>query len=147
MNRSRLRREYSGRRALSLLAAVVCIVAQLAGAAHFALVPHSVCAEHGELVHGAAHSASTAAARADGASGAVIRSAGDSDADHGHDHCTVTSHRVDARHVERVVIAVTEPRAAIEPTAVLEPNCTPVPVPRALLLLMAPKSSPPLRRS
>ncbi len=134
-------------RALVLLVAALCAVVQLAGAAHFLVVRHTVCPEHGELVHEGAGHASAAGraplARADRQL-ATVDATGGSEEDHAHDHCALLSQRVDSLAAARVsyVLTASSPAPAIE-----APGFAPrelAPVRRSTLLLYAPKSSPPL---
>jgi hypothetical protein len=46
----------SSRRA-AVLGVALCLLVQAAGAVHFGLVPHAICADHGELVDVVVHSA------------------------------------------------------------------------------------------
>jgi hypothetical protein len=44
--------KYRGSRLLALPLVLVCVLAYLGSAAHFVLVQHRTCLEHGEVVHG-----------------------------------------------------------------------------------------------
>jgi hypothetical protein len=122
--------------------ALVCVLAQLASAAHFVLVGHGVCSEHGELVHegeGSAHSFDSARERgakpADAHTALVTEVVGD------HDHCTLLCERR-----ERLALPPQNfcdaPLPHDEATATLT-GTTSAGVPAVPLLLVAPKGSPP----
>jgi hypothetical protein len=128
-------------RALSLVVAGLCVLAQLAGAGHFLLVSHTVCLEHGELIHGAAHHEVTPVKAETQRS--ALEAADDADDDHGHDHCVLPSHKSDADAVARATrVATARPTAPVLELVVPEARAAVVP-PRARILLVAPKSSPP----
>ena len=136
-------------RTLMLLVAFGCSVLQLESAVHFVLVHHSVCQEHGELVHGesghdlgqAVPPVAAAAGEGDHASVSVEpTAAADS---HDHDHCLGAAARHASSAAPRLALrlAVAPRRAMV--TAVASRGEAPAPLPRQWLLLLAPKNSPP----
>lgn len=72
-------------RALAALIALLLSASSLAQVAHFSLIPHAICAEHGELVELAAGDHARVETR--GAGHDAQASAPDEDTDPGHDHC------------------------------------------------------------
>jgi hypothetical protein len=127
--------------------ALFAVGGQLAGVVHLALVPHTVCAEHGELVHAeqgasvhaggadatsanAAHVATTAAYRAGHAA---------ESADH-HEHCFVSALR---RQSSAVAPAQASPQLAPLAGCQATTLLTAATAPAIPLLALAPKSSPP----
>ncbi len=117
------------------LAALLVAGAPIAKAAHFLLVPHSIC-EHGELVH--AHlTASTHPSKHSSVSGGE---SGDEEGGLDHEHCVaVTQARVSATSSpEGALLAVLDP----EPPVVLHP-CGASYVSAHAILFRAPKTSPP----
>ncbi len=124
------------RACIGALASALALL-QLLGLAHFLLVPHEVCADHGELVNGhadvsAVHHAVTRGAVLDHAE------AGDRYAA-GHDHCSVFVHQRSRALVGPTTAAPTPVAPA---PSLLAPVEHEVPAPVAVLFF-APKSSPP----
>jgi len=118
------------------LAVVLCVVtAWMAQIGHFALVEHTLCSEHGELVHGDGHGHASAAT-ADAAEQQQASNA--ADLDHEHDHCHAVSDdsvvQATAAELEHELIAWT--LVAWMPTS----N---VVVDGSRRFAMAPKNSPP----
>lgn len=121
-----------------LWCALVAMLAFGAELGHWALLSHSVCAAHGEIVHGdEAHAHGHAAAelgdedeRSD-----TLATSGDDDDDH--EHCGAVTHEAHACSVQEPVLAE---RLAWHPAAWR-------PVPSHLVatrrFLLAPKTSPP----
>lgn len=128
----------------------LALVAQFSQSAHYALVSHSVCSEHGELVHGRGHLAVDP--RRGAPSGIAqdmqrdeepsVAAGAHNDADDAHEHCPVMSHQRE--------------RAVLPPVDVV--NIVPLPPDVATILdvvapltadplLTAPKSSPPVENA
>lgn len=128
----------------AFLTALLCLVAQVAGAAHLALVSHVRCFEHDALVHaesGKGHDRAAALERLAaglGASGVPADTA-----QHADDHCFVVGLRRREHWVPtRTRIRLPEPPA-------LASTSFPAPRPEILvgpvaLLRFAPKASPPV---
>ncbi|MBL8952796.1 MAG: hypothetical protein JNK82_18590 [Myxococcaceae bacterium] len=112
----------------------VGLVAQLTSFGHMA-TPHQVCAEHGELVHGADAAGQPAIAIADDdvVTAALPATAGDQ-----HDHCDLLA---DARRqlVSQAAVSTFAPQPAPDGSSVLESAHAA----QVALLAVAPKSSPP----
>jgi hypothetical protein len=124
-----------------LACALACgaVVAQLTGFAHLALVPHSVCAEHGELIH-SEHGSSAVPSPAPVAAGqALVSAAHQSEGAHSHDHCASVAARreraVPARSITVTVCASAELQSfalvsglgptAVKPVFGYAPKCSP----------------------
>jgi hypothetical protein len=128
------------------LTALLCLAAQVLGFAHLALVRHTTCLEHAEIVHApAATPAQAAAARA--RAGLTVRGdPGEAEGEgHDDDHCLiVASRRRDLASLgSHALTAIDEQPDAVAPVrAVHEEPAPPVP-----LLFLAPKSSPPSART
>lgn len=128
----------------ALLVAIACAAAQLSSTLHFALVAHTVCDEHAELIHesegGHHHSHATRAPEPQVPAGqANVVATGAHDDDHA--HCATFSDRrerlaVAPRTLDAIVLA---PPASSELKLQDGARGSPV-IP---LLLQAPKSSPP----
>lgn len=124
--------------------ALVCLVLQLASAAHFLVATHAVCPEHGEVVDthpGAGQLATGAAERTDrvGITSAVGH---EGLAEHEHEHCLAASERRDALGLAPQPQWV-DP-AGPRPDDVLHPEHERASTSVAVLRF-APKSSPPRR--
>jgi hypothetical protein len=138
------RREGGGRVTSWLALVLVCasVAGQLASFAHLALVRHSVCAEHGELIHsddaGQDHAAAGAAVASGVPGRAAFSIAHGADAAHTHEHCLlVTGRREHAVHraavtfedcagVQQVLAVVVQPAAAVAPAVfAYAPKCSP----------------------
>jgi hypothetical protein len=136
-----LRRIQLSERAARVLLALVAsaLLALPAQLAHFLLVRHVVCAEHGELVH-AGPGAERPAARV-GAErrtpGVALRAAA---VGHEHEHCAFASAARDGLAVgrQRAIVA-----AAALPVAALSSARPLLQGPRVVLFRLAPKTSPP----
>ena len=132
----------SSPRRLTLGLAVLCLLAQLSGTVHLALVSHVTCAEHGELVEpGEAWSVSAALPDRGGdgphlAQGLALAR----EAAHGHDHCLATALRRASAPPERP--ASPEAPAPGEALAVHAAAGRAL-APALPLLAVAPKASPP----
>ena len=125
-------------RALAAFVALLLSGGSVAQAAHFLLIPHAICAEHGELVevdnqaqsHHEAHAASPSVAVSEHGA-----------ADAGHDHCEVLARSERELSLPPVasVEVPAEPRSLEVAPAPSEPSA------RAALpqLDVAPKTSPP----
>lgn len=130
------------RRVLLVLATTgatwLLVVSHLTTALHFALIPHEVCAIHGELVHGSSPvHARTSSGASTRENAAVLPGAEEA----GHEHCPVLSRR----HEHTAVLAqpgVRVASAAPDCAAVITKRDGVAPS-RGALLLAAPKQSPP----
>jgi hypothetical protein len=123
---------------LAVLAAVLCLVGQLSGAAHDAVERHVTCAEHGEVTH-LRHEVRTDAA-GDSTSHQTRAVAAATEVDQaGHDHCGVVG--CFRRPLPGPMLIVV---AAPEPAAPAAPAPAPVLVSQTeRILLSAPKIAPP----
>jgi hypothetical protein len=119
-----------------LALATFAAMAQVVSTAHLLLVPHTVCSEHGEVIHG--HGASETVASSGRTAFATQHGEPLSD---GHSHCPVAA-------LDRKQVAVVQTGTLLLPP----PACTDVLQPVALelvltnvgeRLLLAPKTSPP----
>jgi hypothetical protein len=128
-----------GLRALSVLVALLLAGSSLGQVAHFLLIPHAICAEHGELLELSRPSADVAsAATTNDVSRAQLTS---SNTDAGHEHCQLAARR------ERELLLQAASAPAILPAtsraiAVDVPLVT-LPVEGISRWLVAPKTSPP----
>jgi hypothetical protein len=120
--------------ALSTVAWLV-VLAHLASTLHFALISHEICAAHGELLHRASASGEHPSQHPAGT--ALLPGGADAE----HDHCPV----VGRRHDQVALVAPTP--VEIAPAVILHAPSgsegASVEPSRALLLLTAPKQSPP----
>ena len=121
----------------STVLALALIVGQAGMAAHFALVKHAYCAEHGELVEVGAEDAH-AASHPPGSLPGFYASDGDGE-EHGHEHCVLSGHKRDAVLGKPVGVALqfTVPPASLSPFIGWVPFFS-------ALHRIAPKQSPPL---
>jgi hypothetical protein len=125
------------------LVAVLCLLAQVLGLVHLALVQHATCLEHDALVH--APPGQAASDRGQGTPPAHPRAAVEQrmpdSAGHAEDHClAVGFRRLDLAHLgsERALAAAPPPTQSGQPARDrIEPP------PPVALLRLAPKSSPP----
>jgi hypothetical protein len=131
------------RRGFALATAFLCLLAQISGAAHLALVSHVRCFEHDALVHAdAGHGPGAQQGWTTAAKGKRAESVPSDVAQHADDHCFV----VGLRRREYLAAAPPGPRAAdpaLNIDAVLwlaHRDVLAAPVP---LLRLAPKASPP----
>jgi hypothetical protein len=122
-----------------VLVGLLCLVAQVAGTAHLALVSHVRCLEHDALVHGdAGHPEAASASKIDlGVSGVPA-----DDGQHADDHCLVSG----LRRREDWAALRSQWRPAV-PQAAADAQGLPArrqePAPSVALLRLAPKASPP----
>jgi len=125
---------------LALLMALFSVGGQLAGAVHLLLVPHVVCPEHGELIHLDGDGEGDHPAPLELAASSYGRGPETTAAD-AHDHCMVSA----TRGAEPTL---REPCGTRVPACISEPLASGVAAPplhqAVPLLLLAPKSSPPL---
>lgn len=130
-------------RVLVMLVAMLSAALQLGSAAHFVLVRHTVCSEHGELVHaGEAHAGSHAGLPSAG-DDPTLDEAAAVDEGHEHDHCVTSDARQASLSFSRCVLW---PEAARALPADADPpaRCDAAErLPSARILLFAPKNSPP----
>jgi hypothetical protein len=119
---------------LALLAALLLPAAQAASFVHLALVRHTTCPEHGELVEGGPVAHAGAAVTAPG-----ISESAQVPAEHAHDHCTFAAHLRQgverARTMAALVLPPSRPAPHVAPPA---PQLS-----GPSLLSLAPKQSPP----
>jgi hypothetical protein len=129
---------------LRLLAAFVALLltaSALGQAAHFLLVPHTICAEHGELLDLADQASHTAAAQPQAVESARETRAAQPEAAFEHDHCQVLARGQREQALPKPAAVAVLPPAAVESSVALE-------VDRTLVgslptLQLAPKTSPP----
>ena len=127
------------RRFAALATGVLLLAGQLSSLAHFALVQHARCAEHGELVHARAEGAPVAAAPTATRGTSALTPAAAEEA-HGHDHCVLGV----ARRSGALLPGRTTPTApAPRPSGVAARSLATPAAPSVALLRLAPKSSPP----
>lgn len=135
-------RRSSSARWTTLSLAALCLVAQLSGLAHLAIVPHVTCAEHGELLEASASTSTWVIHPSSPGENFEVRSAEpglEAAAGHSHDHCAVASMR--RTPGDPLGPTSTEVSAPVEQLRRVgrEPRVT-----TALpVLAVAPKSSPP----
>jgi len=137
---SRRPRPPARRSLLVTIAVAVCVLLQMSDAAHFVLVRHGICREHGEAIHVAhgAHAVQAVVAPASRVTGLSVAPAGDTDADE-HDHCPFAPGATGRIASLRGPVQT----LAAGHTALASPELATVrPSPSALRLL-APKTSPP----
>jgi hypothetical protein len=110
------------------------------------LVSHTVCPEHGDIVHGDSHHQPAITGDGRDAAGPSGVDAGErGNEGHGHDHCTLPSHRTDASLVARLLTTIVEPPSLEHSSEVAAPHAREsFALPRPIRLLFAPKSSPPV---
>ena len=130
----------------ALAALFVCFLASssLGEIAHFLLVPHAVCEEHGELLELQDASKRVAAGSHDSDTehGAGHDEGGDSGRADGHDHCQLLARRDTQQAVVALAQLEITPAGESEVTAPLQPSLDQAA--SFPLLLAAPKTSPPL---
>jgi hypothetical protein len=128
-----------GRCAVVLALALGCLTGQLSGLAHWLVVPHETCPEHGELVHGDAAPAELERPSGARAETPLLRAAKSPAGAHGHDHCIVSLLRHATAPASRPYVP-----AHVEPPRVAA-RLAHEDAPLALvpLFLIAPKNSPP----
>jgi hypothetical protein len=125
-------------RCLLTLVALFYVAQHLSAVAHFALVRHAVCDEHGELVD---VEATTSAAAAEGSPASELNSPqSSSHSGHGHEHCGVLAHL--RPHLSAAVFAAIPVRVAARPdiTIASRHRAPSLAIP---IYRLAPKNSPP----
>ena len=125
-------------RALATALAVLLLGGQALSALHEIIVPHEVCAEHGERVHGSSHAVASISKHAQPANSI---STSDTPEAHEHDHCTVV-----IRRVEQLAAPGDHSTFLIAIDSTLASKIGKPRAPRAVgpaLLQLAPKQSPP----
>lgn len=129
-------------RLLALPLVVLCALAYLGSAAHFALVQHETCAEHGETIHaGEVHARGPAEVEKSFADARIARTSQVATVSHGAEaHCAHTFFRREAPPPPEGGVVSAELSAMSGPTLVAD-EVLAEPVER---LRLAPKSSPPL---
>lgn len=125
-------------KALAALLVVLLVGSQLLAALHQLLVRHEVCAEHGELIHVAAHVETRSASRSASERSAFVAAR----AGHAHDHCAVLA----SAHEKRASVARTDTTIAAAPIAPRVSVLATGAEPRGGIdvLSVAPKQSPPV---
>jgi hypothetical protein len=98
--------------------ATFCLLAQLTSLAHFLLVLHAVCPEHGEVVHaermsGAGRPSSAALADADGGV-QTVRGRDDPGPGRDHDHGSILSDRREKATLQRLEVVRYAPQLLVE---------------------------------
>jgi hypothetical protein len=127
----------------ALALALFALSGQLFGIAHLLLVPHAVCAAHGELIH-VERAANTAAPTAVDSTRAAYRGEAGGETSDSHEHCLAFALRRE-HHAAAAVRALVVPKAPAKST---RPHADSAAVVRAaLILLFAPKGSPPIARA
>jgi hypothetical protein len=123
-------------RGLSFAVAWFCLGVQAVGIAHLAVVRHTTCLEHGELIHAGPSSPSKAAAATE--TGARLATAALPALTDGHDHCLACATRR-AVVADRAVssVAVGPEGASSAPALPTAPGGS------GALFRLAPKTSPP----
>jgi hypothetical protein len=124
---------------LSLFFACWLGSAHLASALHFALVAHTVCSAHGELVHDDAHATPHTATPADAHASWRDASQDDHGLAHDHDHCLVGT----VSPAEANVAASPDAVTIVQPETATHAALALVVARRERLYLLAPKTSPP----
>ena len=128
--------------AIAVLVAWLCLLLQASGVAHGLLVRHSFCLEHGELIHvpeagkGSAPPAFTSRGKA-----FAVQATGSAEADE-HEHCAVFAHRRDSLATSPQAHAVAASPHAERAEATHAGGL--LRAPACALLLLAPKTSPPV---
>ena len=146
----RQRRRAAGRkaaspllRALAAFVAVLLTASSLGQIAHFWLVPHAVCTEHGELLELSADADHAGQPHAEMASAADEEAAAVSADDAGsHDHCEILARGQRQLALPAPSLVALVPAAASSSLALVEASATSRPL---ATLSVAPKTSPPAR--
>jgi hypothetical protein len=130
-------------RALSVSVAFFVVLSHLASFLHFIVVSHSLCPEHGELVHASAghETAEVAASASERVRGQVVERSSDVVDNDGHDHCELWSERRE-HAVLRRASSIAPPDLGSGLTLVRDRGArllSSVP-----LYVLAPKNSPPV---
>jgi len=127
-------------RALASLVALLLTLSSLGQVAHFALVPHAICAEHGELVELSERASHVAASHAEPASNDRTRAAAPEQLSE-HDHCQVLARG----QREQALPASPAPRVLPPTAAGVKLAAAPQTAgfQRVSALSLAPKTSPP----
>lgn len=122
---------------MALVACFAMLFGQFSGLLHALLVPHVRCATHGELTHvDEAQAADEALAVSNRAELSVGHPHG-----HSHEHCSYVA----VQSVEpSVATASVSARASLDIVAPAQPSAHAFVAPQVSILLVAPKSSPPV---
>ncbi len=126
-------------RCLLALVALFYVAQHVSAVAHFALVRHAVCDEHGELVDVDAALSAAPESRA-AADPGLSSGESSSHSGHGHEHCGVLAHLLQ-QHSPPVFAGIPVRVAAIQTVA--GATCTSAPLVAIPVYLLAPKNSPP----
>jgi hypothetical protein len=133
---ARSRRDVTHGRWLPALLAVALVGAQGAALAHFAIVRHAYCPEHGELIHPDAERHAPAASHASKLPG--LSASDEEGRGHEHEHCILRGHRREASLSAPAATALitAERHAPVLAAVAAAPAASP-------LFRLAPKQSPP----
>lgn len=135
---------WTGRTArwLTIPLSAICLVAQLSSAAHFVLVRHEMCLEHGQAMDSAlGHGVAREATRAQIDAAAGIRSASGIAREHAHDHCLLAYDRRESVSPVRDAGTLVAARPTHVVALVADDAARPA---RVAIFRLAPKSSPPV---
>jgi len=129
------------RRANMRATSTLLLAAQLLTLGHLAIVQHTICAEHGEVIHsGSPHEARALPAPDEGAASGPALGGEAPPVEHAHDHCLA---RANARERFALLPALDLMPGSLVATAT-PPALSAVSVaPAIAVLLLAPKNSPP----
>ena len=126
-------------RALSVLVACVIALGHLAQSLHKMVVSHSVCVTHGELVHGMTGHEGTEASDAHDEADRQGVSTDSREHEHEHEHCkAIDTESSSCSHVSPLAPATLASFEVVAPSGYDASLC------RRRLLLLAPKTSPPV---
>jgi hypothetical protein len=128
-------------RLLAALVALLLSASALGQAAHFLLVPHTICAEHGELLEVDERASHVDREREQTASDAPEPRASQPEISAEHDHCQVLARGQREQAPVRASLSVLLP-APLAPEAPAS-FARPAPSAQELTLSLAPKTSPP----
>ncbi len=135
------RRVSLSKQCLAIGLATFALIGQLASLSHLVLVRHTVCLEHGELIHPDEASArGVATTHLSESLASALRPAPEATGSHGHEHCAIAAHRR-----ERVVVLAASALALELPAEGprLSPGTTDAQLTPRAVYRFAPKSSPP----
>lgn len=127
-------------RPIASLLALLFLSTQLLGAAHMLVVAHAVCPAHGELIHGDAGAGAVAHAADHEAPPGYHSARGESG--HAHEHCLFCALRREQPGLHGAPLALVVASAQALP-GVPQLHVQPA---AAAILLLAPKTSPPVPR-
>jgi hypothetical protein len=128
-------------RLLAALVALLLTASALGQAAHFLLVPHAICAEHGELLELSEGEGHVAGEHETGAENARDTHASAPEAVATHEHCEVLARGQREQALPGTPVAALLP--AVPPARVVSFSEQLAPAPSVSCLALAPKTSPP----